>query len=298
MRTTGDETWRERVAFWSHRALAAVAPWAPEAVGRAVARAVGTIAYRVCAGVRRTVASNQARVLDLDPGDARVRRSTHAAFRLYAQYWFDTFHLRALDGATLTGRVDVPDLDRLDAVLSRGRGCVLVLPHVGNWDVAGRMLALRGYRVAAVAENLKPARLATLHRRHRERLGMRIVVLAEPLAVLRELRALLMDNWVVALVADRAIASRGIDVEMFGARRRIPVGPALLALETGAPLAVAAAYTVPSGWRIQAGASFGIEPSGDRRRDVAALCRVVAAELEHVIAAHPADWHLFQPGWP
>jgi lauroyl/myristoyl acyltransferase len=40
------------------------------------------------------------------------------------------------------------------------------------------------------------------------------------------------------------------------------------------------------------------ERGGDRRADVAALARVVAAELERAIARRPADWHLFEPAWP
>jgi lauroyl/myristoyl acyltransferase len=31
---------------------------------------------------------------------------------------------------------------------------------------------------------------------------------------------------------------------------------------------------------------------------VTALTRAMAAGFERAIAAKPADWHMFQPGWP
>ena len=43
----------------------------------------------------------------------------------------------------------------------------------------------------------------------------------------------------VPLLADRDFSRRGVAVEFFGRKTRMPAGPALLALQTGAPL-----YTV------------------------------------------------------
>ena len=59
------------------------------------------------------------------------------------------------------------------------------------------------------------------------------------------------ENRMVALVADRDFTGRGVEVEMFGAARRMPAGPALLSLTTGAPLIVTPTYTTPDGWRIE-----------------------------------------------
>ena len=292
-----EETWQETAAFWSHRALAGLAPVVPERAGHAAAAALGSLAYRCLTRRRADVTANQARVLGLDPGDERVRRATREAFALYARYWFDTFHLPALARDALDARVVVEGRHHIDAALARGRGCLVVLPHLGNWDVAGHLFAVHGYRLAAVAENLRPARLAALFRRHRERLGIRILALIDPKLVREEITRLLADNWIVCLLGDRALSTKGIAVTMFGAARPIPVGPALLARTTGAPLLVGAAHTLPAGWRITVTPPLALETQSDIRRDVDALAQRIAAELERAIAVHPADWHLFQPGW-
>jgi KDO2-lipid IV(A) lauroyltransferase len=216
---------------------------------------------------------------------------------LYARYWFDTFRIRTLPKEVVNERTEIVDVRHMDEALARGRGCIAALPHMGNWDVAGHYLAVNGYPLAAVAEELRPARLSELFLRHREELGMRIVPLSKNGHVGQQLKQLLSENWIVALVADRDLTGRGIEVEMFGATRRVPAGPALLSLSSGAPLLVCPVYTTPAGWQIRIGAPLEMERSGDIRTDVAALSRLMAAEFERAIAACPPDWHLFQPAW-
>jgi len=81
-------------------------------------------------------------------------------------------------------------------------------------------------------------------------------------------------------------------------RLRDDIAAALLSLTTGAPLIVTPTYTTPDGWRIEIREPLTIEPTGDRRADVTKLTRLMARAFEEAIAAAPADWHMFQPGWP
>jgi KDO2-lipid IV(A) lauroyltransferase len=126
---------------------------------------------------------------------------------------------------------------------------------------------------------------------------MRIIPLTKNGHVGQRLKQLLAENWVVALVADRDLTGRGIEVEMFGAPRRIPAGPALLSLTSGASIHVTPVTTLERGWRVRIGAPIAFEPTGETKADVVALTRLMAAEFERAIAARPADWHMFQPAW-
>ena len=84
---------------------------------------------------------------------------------------------------------------------------------------------------------------------------------------------------------------------MFGAKRLLPAGPAMLALATGAPLCVCAVFTTSEGWHTVIGPPVEIERSGVLRQDVTALTRLIAHGFERYIASAPADWHMFQPAW-
>jgi KDO2-lipid IV(A) lauroyltransferase len=269
----------------------------PESIGQRIFSAIGRMGHATMDGVRATVAANQAQVLGLPVDDERVRLSTRAAFDLYARYWFDTFRIRALSPAAVDAKTDMVNVHHVDRALEQGKGVICALPHMGNWDVGGRWFAANGYRIAAVAEELKPPRLSELFIRHRESFGLRIVPLSKGGHVGQQLKQLLSENWMVALVADRDLGGRGIEVEMFGAPRRLPAGPALLSITSGAPLILTPVSTMPSGWQVRISPPLEFERTGDTRTNVRALTRVMAAEFERAIAANPPDWHMFQPGW-
>jgi lauroyl/myristoyl acyltransferase len=291
------ETWKETTAYWGYRSIESLAMSLPEWVGMRAFSVLGRVGHATMSGVRATVAANQAHVLGLPPDDERVRLSTREAFDLYARYWYDTFRLRALSPDVVDAKTDMVDAHHIDQALERGKGVICALPHMGNWDVGGRWFAANGYRIAAVAEELKPPRLLELFIRHRESFGLRIVPLSKNGHVGQQLKQLLSENWMVALVADRDLGGRGIEVEMFGASRRLPAGPALLSITSGAPLILTPVYTMPQGWQVRIGAPLEFERTGDTRADVRALTRVMGAEFERAIAARPPDWHMFQPGW-
>jgi KDO2-lipid IV(A) lauroyltransferase len=292
----GRERPRETVAFFAYRAIAWLARVLPSDLGRRVFMRLGELAHALLPRVRAVVAANQARVLGRPVSDELVRRATKEAFRSYARYWFDAFDLIGRDDEWVRARFGWDGFERFGEALEEGRGVVAVLPHFGNWDAAGRAMAAMGRPIVSVAERLRPERLNRLFLAQRAALGMEIVGLEEE-GVARRLGAALAANRIVALVADRDLSGGGIEVEMFGAPRRLPVGPALLALSAKAPLLVAAPHQTPDGWRCWVSEPLPVPETGSRRQDVVALTREIAARLEAVIASDPTDWHMFQPGW-
>ena len=287
---------KDRAVVFAYEALERVGRALPERTGRAIFTRLGRLAFHLTPTTRSVVAANQAQVLGRPIDDPLVRETTREAYALYARYWVDSFHLPALSDEQVLARVRCETLDRIGRALEGGRGAIVALPHMGNWDAAGRWMAAAGFPVVAVAEELRPRRLFELFLEHRRTLGMEIVALSGQ-GVGRRLGEALAANRVVALVADRDLSGRGVQVEMFGRRRRLPAGPALLSITTGAPLMVTPVYTTHDGWWIQIGEPIGFESSGDRRTDVTTLTTLMAARFEEAIAAAPADWHLFQPGW-
>ncbi|MEW6060209.1 MAG: phosphatidylinositol mannoside acyltransferase [Actinomycetota bacterium] len=291
------ETAKERAAYWTYRGVERAAMSLPESLGRPVFAAAGWLAFRTLGGVRRTVAANQAQVLGASPDSNLAQTAAREAFELYARYWYDTFRIRTLSHDEMNARTQMKGVEHIDKALDAGHGCIVALPHMGNWDVAGHWLAINGYRIAAVAEELRPRRLFELFLRHRQELGMRILALAKGENVGQQLARLLANNWIVALVADRDLSGRGVEVGMFGAMRKLPAGPALLSITTGAPLLVCPAYTLEKGWRVEISEPIEFEPTGEKRNDVTALTRLLARAFERGIAARPVDWHMFQPAW-
>jgi phosphatidylinositol dimannoside acyltransferase len=148
-----------------------------------------------------------------------------------------------------------------------------------------------------VVERLKPERLYELFRENREALGMDVISLDPNGGAGRRLSEALAKNRIVALVADRDLTGKGIPVEMFGRVRKLPTGPAALSISSGAPVVIVGIFDDGDGWHQVIGPTLVAERTTDRRADVTALTRRIAAEFERLISAAPANWHLFQPGW-
>ena len=287
----------ETVAFWTYRSMAWLGAVLPTSVGRRVFMALGSVAHATMPKVRGRVAANQGRVLGREPSDPLVAAATREAFRLYARYWFDTFDAIGRDDGWVLERFEFVNPTVLTDLLAGGHGVVVALTHSGNWDLAGRAGRLvLDVPVVSVAERLKPERLFRLFLEHRRALGLEIEALDED-GVGRRLAKAVEAGSMVALVADRDLTGRGVEVMMFGATRRLPAGPALLSLSTGAPLLVATLTTTPRGWRCYFGDPLTAPRTGNRRTDATALTLALAEGLEEAIAAAPADWHMFQPGW-
>jgi phosphatidylinositol dimannoside acyltransferase len=295
--TSESESLREFVAFHAYRTSARLATSLPEERGRRLFQRLGGLAFDTFSGTRATVLRNQAQVLGRPIDDALVRASSREAFRLYARYWFDTFRLQSWPDDRLLAEFRCDGFDNMEQAVAGGRGVVAVLPHMGNWDAAGRFMLLRGHPIVSVAERLRPERLFRLFLDHRRALGMEIVEAGPAGSVGRQLRTELSQGRIVALVADRDLSGQGVEVEMFGKRRRLPAGPAMLSVASGAPIVVSPVYHRQSGWHCQMYPPMVAEDTGDRRADARELTRRIGTAFERAISAAPADWHLFQPGW-
>lgn len=285
----------EAATYLLYRFMSWLGPILPTKSGRSAYESAGRLFYRLASGARATVAANQAQVLGRPVDDPLVQASTREAFALYGRYWFDTFNVLGWSDERVMDSFRFEGAEHVEKGLADGKGVVIALPHTGNWDVGGRAMGLRVAPVVSVAEHLKPDRLFELFLEHRRQLGMEIIDLSSD-HVGRQLTQRLEQNRIVALVADRDLSGGGVEVEMFGRTRRMPAGPALLALSSGAPLLSGPTYTTREGW-VEVLTPVTIESTGKRKDDIIALTRALAAAFERAIAAAPPDWHLFQPGW-
>jgi KDO2-lipid IV(A) lauroyltransferase len=282
------------LAYWAYRSAERLARTLPERTARKLFELGGEAAYRLAPKIRATVLENQAQVLGRPVADPLVVGSTKEAFRLYARYWFEAFRVLDYSDRRITREFEMQGLELLTERMDAGKGVIAVLPHMGNWDAVGRYLKAVGVDVVSVAERLRPERLNRLFLEHRRALGMRIYG-TDRSHLGRQLKSELSQGSLVALVADRDLSGRGVEVQMFGRKRRLPLGPAMLSLSTGSQVFSATVRQLDVGWHCRVEGPIEIEPTGEMRRDAEALTRAIARAFERSISTNPADWHLFQP---
>lgn len=287
-----------QLVYYGYVAGSAVARALPEGVSYGLARLAGGIAARL-SKKREIVAGNLARITGKPAESEEIRRLVVEAYRSYARYWLETFALVRERREFFLERFRCRHEDRLDAVLARGKGAVVVVGHLGNWDAAGAWAAARGCSLVTVAEVLKPRRMFDFFADHRAALGMTIYPAER--GVTERLVAAVADGAVVAILGDRDLKGTGPEIEFFGEPTTMPGGPAAVALRARVPLLVAGVWGITlddgrRGW--EAEMSEPIELPENRGGDaITQLTGQVAEKLEEFIARRPEEWHVLQPFW-
>jgi phosphatidylinositol dimannoside acyltransferase len=288
-------------AAWS----AAVAlPRGAESTVRAVIdRLADRAARRPGPGVRQ-YARNLYRVLSHSSGAVEVTseqlyETVRLGLRSYARYWWETFRMPAMDLGEVTARAaaGTPDLAAVRASAESGRGLIMALPHSGNWDVAGLMMAQLFGGITSVAERLKPESLYDRFVAYRESLGFEILPLTGGAsAASTVLKERLTAGKVVCLLADRDLTSSGVPVDFFGAQTRMPAGPAMLAALTGADLIAVHLTFTADGWHQHVSEPLQL-PGKRLAEQVRGGTQLIADHFAAGIASRPQDWHMLQPLW-
>jgi KDO2-lipid IV(A) lauroyltransferase len=245
------------------------------------------------------------------PGTQRLRRNLQQVvpdmpdelvrdgLRSYARYWLEAFRLPSQSRDDFLSGLGMSDENytELKSLVAEGRGVVLALPHVGNWDAAAAWVVSNGWPMVTVAERLKPEGVFQQFVAYREKLGMEVIPLTggrrAPLDALAER---LQQGFLVALLGDRDLSRNGVEVSFFGGRTRMPAGPAILAIRTGAPLiAVDLSFRPDQTWAVLRRITPTTEGALDVR--VKATTQLLADAYAEGIADHPQDWHMLQKLW-
>src|SRR5436190_1025403 len=262
----------------------------PLSLGYALADLFAEAHYRLFPSRRHGAIANLANIL---PGASRQERA-RVVRRMMASYnkmLFEFFRLPHMERRELLSRVDVIGREHLEHAVERGRGVIITCTHVGNWELAGVVLAHWGYTLHAVAGVQLNRWLTGAVRETKSELAIHTV---SPEDGFRKLLRALEHNDLVALMVDGDIYRHGTRVEMFGRETRFPAGPGVLSQRTGAPIICGyCERTAPGKFKIV------MEPALDPEAfpDMAALHAAVAAHSERHIRDHVEQWCIFRPLW-
>jgi lauroyl/myristoyl acyltransferase len=222
--------------------------------------------------------------------EARLGELTRDVFRGFAICFADLVSTNRRANGRLTTYVagvtgEIP-LARADL------GMISLTAHLGNWELAGRLLARRAGRPThvVVAEEAAPG-LESWMRRNGD--GLRFVSRSHA-AVSVGLLAALRRGEVVALQGDRALGGRGdVLVPFCGRLAPFPLGPFVLARAAGVPI-------VPSFCVLGADRRYRLRLHDPLTvtdgREEEALRRWVAV-LEDAVRAHFTQWFNFYDVW-
>ena len=244
-------------------------------------------------GIKR-LRGNYGRVMP-EYSSQKLEELTKLGMRSYLRYWFDTFRLSKWSKNRIISTTQVIRENLLRDPIQSKQGCIVALPHAGNWDHAAAYFCSTGITLTAVVEKLKPEAIFKKFLAYRESIGIEAISHKEKTIPILTER--LQAGKLIALVADRDMSRNGIEVNFFGKTSKMPSGPAILAIKTGAPLITAYVRYTPSGIEIIFDETLKPTNSGSEEEQIKIITQSMADNFAKRIKENPVDWHMLQRIW-
>jgi len=244
-------------------------------------------------GVKR-LRSNYRRVMP-NISERQLDEFTKDGMRSYLRYWFDTFRLNKWSKSRIIETTFVVRENLLRDPIATKQGCIIALPHAGNWDHAAAYFCSTGITLTAVVEKLKPEAIFKKFLAYRQSIGIEAISHKEKtIPILMER---LNQGKLIALVADRDMSRNGIEVNFLGGVAKMPAGPAILALKTGAPLVTAYIRYLEKGIEITFDETIKLPVAGSEEEQIKIVTQSMADNFAKRIKDSPVDWHMLQRIW-
>ncbi|HET6407720.1 MAG TPA: lipopolysaccharide heptosyltransferase II [Chthoniobacteraceae bacterium] len=256
-----------------------------------IGRAFGYIGYFLGGKYRRLALHN----LWIAFGDQKPKEE----LRSIACDHFASLGANFLSGLTIGGMpkealkdiVEFEGLENVQRVIGAGQGCVMVISHIGNWELFSQLFPLLfSCPLGTIYQRLGNPFIDAEVRSSRARLGVELFERKEGFqGAIRTLRA----GGIVGVLIDQHAGDAGVWCPFFGRLASTSSLAAMLALRTGAALVPGAVYSAGlAQWRLV------IDPVvTPTERDTDSVTAQLNVVLEGQIRRQPADWFWVHNRW-
>jgi KDO2-lipid IV(A) lauroyltransferase len=225
-----------------------------------------------------------------------LERLVRSAFRHNARYYLEVARAPAITRTWLDERLALDTPELVAEAVVPGKAVLFVGLHFGSVELPVQFLAFRVGTTVTPMETVDDPGLQAWFERTRGVNGVQLVGLREARRVLQEA---LRDGIPVGLVGDRDLTGGGIPIPLFGSPATMPMGPAMLAVESGVPVYGMTVRRTVHGHYSGRLVPVSVPADGTRRERVTATMTALAAAFERLIEDAPEQWWaVFFPIWP
>lgn len=190
----------------------------------------------------------------------------------------------------------------LEEAVKSKTGAVVVMSHIGNWELAAQKLNEKGLPIMLYLGARHKEQVEGIQKEKLAKSGIRIVATDEkeksPFALLEGIH-FLREGGIVSMTGDRLWGEQSfVTVNFLGHEVRLPDTPHLFALMSGAPLMTFFVYQkIPGQYRVvvSPGRKVTAAARPDRKKSVQESAQTYADDLARFASEHPFEWHHFEP---
>ena len=229
---------------------------------------------------------------------------TRKTFQNYGQYLLDYMVMHRLHPSN-KGRWVEEEVggEYMVEALRGGKGVICITPHLGNWEMGGLLFSFKGGTLNVLTLDERDRQTKSFREEMRGRKGIRNIYIdpedESPMAVLDAVKAL-RRNEIVAMLGDRIESQKTAVFEFFGRPTPFPIGVAVLAFATGAP--ILPVFVVMEKGRkyrgiIEAPIYFRAGSRENRDEVIRTGMEKLIKIFEYYIFRYPDQWYNFYDYW-
>ena len=229
---------------------------------------------------------------------------TRKTFQNYGQYLLDYMVMHRLLPSNKNQWVEEEvGAGYMMEALEAGKGAICITPHLGNWEIGGLLFSFRGGSLNVLTLDERDLDTRSFREEMRRRRGIKILYINpkddSPMAILDAVKAL-RRNEILAMLGDRIESQKTMVFDFFGRKTAFPVGVAILAMATGAP--VLPVFVVMGSNRkyrgiIEPPIYFNPSSRKDRETVIQEGMEKLIKKFEEYIEKYPDQWYNFYSYW-
>jgi len=251
-----------------------------------IGEGLGQVLWHLMPHRRNIVIRNLRLVLAGEESMEQIKRLAHASFVRSLANLISAVHTAHLPRAVLESRVVVENPEVLEAAMQAGGGCLLLPPHMGNWEILSRIKRLypEGHAQGALYRPLNNPHLDARLAARRQSEGTRMFSKRDSLLAIT---SFLREGGIIGVLADQRAGYQGTLTDFFGRLTRVSPLPQLLMRRCKVPgMAVSIRTTAPGRWAMK------YHPVAEPR-DVAACMDAIERAMRESLV----DVFWFQDRW-
>ena len=290
-----------RPLYFLFRGLAFILSLLPISVGYRIADGLGAVAFELLERERRKTLTHLEIAFGREKSQKEIRNIGRGVFQNLARNLIELNHFPKINASNIDRLVTLQGREKLDAVLKRGKGGILLVSHLGNWELLAATLHLKGYGGKIVARKIRDENYERLLNRLRDHLwhqneeGMEVIYRDEsPRKFLQPLR----ENRFLGILADQDVDNiSGVFVDFFGRPAYTPTAPVQFAMVAHCPIIPCFIIRENGHHTLTVEDPIEVVSTGDKQRDVVENTKRWSALTESYIRRYPDQWVWMHRRW-
>ena len=253
--------------------------------------------YYLDFGHRKVAIQNLHLAFGREKPEKEIRSIAKRNFQNLGMSAIEFLRIPKMDVETFKKKVKIEGMEEVQKILKNGKGILLLLSHLGNWELMGLMSKVLGDPIAVIARPIKKNKWVNdMVAEVRKEAGLEVIPTQK--ASQKVICALSKNRLVGILIDQRAKKSEGVWVDFFGEKAPSTPALAVLAMRTGAP--VLPVFMIRNGYRkhrLLIKEPLQLVNTGNIKKDVETNTQLMNHALESIVRQYPDQWFWVHRRW-